>query len=140
MNKVKIFGKELIDEKSITQIENCMTEDCIAVLTADAHYGYGHPIGGAIAYKDKISVSGNGFDIGCGNKAVQTDLLAKDVDVSNIMDEILKQETIKSAVYAIGALQVESLKERLADLKDSDPNMKVRQAAIEALNMFEGNG
>lgn len=91
MNKVKIFGKELIDEKSIKQIENCMTEDCIAVLTADAHYGYGHPIGGVIAYKDKISVSGNGFDIGCGNKAVQTDLLAKDVDVSNIMDEIVKQ-------------------------------------------------
>ncbi|MCH7887595.1 hypothetical protein E3V55_07790 [Candidatus Marinimicrobia bacterium MT.SAG.3] len=56
------------------------------------------------------------------------------------MDEILKEETIKSAVYAIGALQVETLKERLADLKDSDPNMKVRQAAIEALNMFEGNG
>ena len=51
-----------------------------------------------------------------------------------------KEETIKSAVYAIGALQVETLKERLADLKDSDPNMKVRQAAIEALNMFEGNG
>ena len=56
------------------------------------------------------------------------------------MDEIFKEETIKSAVYAIGALRVETLKERLADLKDSDPNMKVRQAAIDALNMFEGNG
>ena len=56
------------------------------------------------------------------------------------MDEILKEETIKSAVYAIGTLQVEGLKERLAELKDSDPNMKVRQAAIDALNMFEGNG
>ena len=56
------------------------------------------------------------------------------------MDEILKEQTIKSAVYAIGTLQVEGLKERLTDLKDSDPNMKVRQAAIDALNMFEGNG
>ena len=56
------------------------------------------------------------------------------------MDEILKEQTIKSAVYAIGTLQVEGLKERLNDLKDSDPNMKVRQAAIDALNMFEGNG
>ena len=56
------------------------------------------------------------------------------------MDEILKEQTIKSAVYAIGTLRVEGLKERLTDLKDSDPNMKVRQAAIDALNMFEGNG
>ena len=56
------------------------------------------------------------------------------------MDETLKEQTIKSAVYAIGTLRVEGLKERLTDLKDSDPNMKVRQAAIDALNMFEGNG
>jgi len=56
------------------------------------------------------------------------------------MDETLKEETIKSAVYAIGTLQVEGLKERLTALKDSDPNMKVRQAAIDALNMFKGNG
>ena len=56
------------------------------------------------------------------------------------MDESLKEQTIKSAVYAIGTLQVEGLKERLSDLKDSDPSMKVRQAAIDALNMFKGNG
>ena len=56
------------------------------------------------------------------------------------MDETLKERTIKSAVYAIGTLQVEGLKETLTALKDSDPNMKVRQAAIDALNMFEGDG
>jgi tRNA-splicing ligase RtcB len=72
MKQIKIFGREIIDEKSIAQIERCTSENDIGVLTADAHYGYGHPIGGAVAYKDKISLSGVGFDIACGNKAVRT--------------------------------------------------------------------
>ena len=63
MKRIKIFGKEIIDEKSIAQIERCTSENDIGVLTADAHYGYGHPIGGAVAYKNKISLSGVGFDI-----------------------------------------------------------------------------
>lgn len=62
-----------------------------AALTADAHYGYGHPIGGVVAYKDKISLSGVGFDIACGNKAVRTDLDAKDVDIERVMDAIFKE-------------------------------------------------
>jgi tRNA-splicing ligase RtcB (3'-phosphate/5'-hydroxy nucleic acid ligase) len=89
--KLTIFGKEIIDENSIRQIHNCLTKDARGVLTADAHYGYGHPIGGAIAYKDKISLSGVGFDIACGNKAVKTPLLAKDIDIARIMDEIVQQ-------------------------------------------------
>ena len=49
--------KEIIDEKCIKQIENCISENDIGVLTADAHYGYGHPIGGAVAYKNHIQPS-----------------------------------------------------------------------------------
>ena len=75
---ITIFGKELIDEKSIGQIMRCITsEEDIAVINADAHYGYGHPIGGAVAYKDKISLSGVGFDIACGNYAVRTEIPAR---------------------------------------------------------------
>jgi tRNA-splicing ligase RtcB len=91
MKNLKIFGAEIIDEKCISQIKNCFSENDLAVLTADAHYGYGHPIGGAIAYKDKVSLSGVGFDIACGNKAVRTDILANDINVPNIMDEIFKR-------------------------------------------------
>ena len=91
MNPVKIFGKEIIDHQSIQQIERCMDEGAHGVLTADAHYGYGHPIGGAIAYKNKISLSGVGFDIGCGNKAVKTSIQASDVDIAQLMDEIIRQ-------------------------------------------------
>jgi len=88
---MKIFGKEIIDEKSIRQLERCIGEEDIGVLTADAHYGYAHPIGGAIAYKKHVSVSGVGFDIACGNKAVRTTIKANDVDVENVMDEIVRR-------------------------------------------------
>ncbi len=88
---IKIFGKEIIDDKAVEQLENCLLEDSIGVLTADAHYGYGHPIGGAVAYKNHISLSGVGFDIGCGNKAVKTNIMAADVDVPRVMDEIFKR-------------------------------------------------
>jgi tRNA-splicing ligase RtcB len=88
MENLTIFGKELIDANSIGQIKNCLGKEDIGVLTADAHYGYGHPIGGAVAYKNKISLSGVGFDISCGNKAVRTTLRSAEIDIANIMDEI----------------------------------------------------
>ena len=93
MNRqVFIFGEEIIDKGAIDQLYNCIhSPEDIAVLTADAHYGYNHPIGGAIAYKDKISLSGVGFDIACGNKAVKTDIRASDINVPKVMDEIFKR-------------------------------------------------
>ncbi|MCB0661221.1 MAG: RtcB family protein [Saprospiraceae bacterium] len=91
MENLTIFGKDLIDENSIEQIRNCLGEEDIGVLTADAHYGYGHPIGGAVAYKNHISLSGVGFDIACGNKAVRTDLKAADIKVDKVMDEIYRR-------------------------------------------------
>lgn len=89
--KLKIFGREIIDDQSVAQLENCLTEESIGVLTADAHYGYGHPIGGAVGYPDHISLSGVGFDIACGNKAVKTALKANEINTSAIMDEIVKK-------------------------------------------------
>jgi len=87
--EIYIFGKEIIDQACIDQLNNCFDkEEDIAVLTADAHKGYAHPIGGAVAYKNHISVSGVGFDIGCGNKAVRTNVKASDIDIRRVMDEI----------------------------------------------------
>lgn len=86
-----IFGEPIIDARSIEQIKNCVSDNDIAVLTADAHVGYGHPIGGAVAYKDRISLSGVGFDIACGNKAVRTDVRADSIDAPRVMDEIFRR-------------------------------------------------
>ena len=92
MKNIRIFGKELIVEDPIRQIERCITsEHDIAVLNADAHYGYGHPIGGAVAYKEKISLSGVGFDIASGNYAVRTNIEANEIDMPRIMDEIYRR-------------------------------------------------
>lgn len=90
--QLHIFGAPIIDEKAIDQIKRCASSaDDLATLTADAHYGYGHPIGGVVAYRDKISLSGVGFDIACGNKACQTNIKAADIDPEKIMDEVFKQ-------------------------------------------------
>lgn len=91
MPNLTIFGEHLIDEKALKQIHNCIGEEDIAVLTADAHYGYGHPIGGAVAYKNHISLSGVGFDIACGNMAVRTNIMAEEIEVPKIMDEIFRR-------------------------------------------------
>ncbi len=92
MQHLTIFGEPLIDAKTIEQIKRCpASPEDRATLTADAHYGYGHPIGGVVAYKDKISLSGVGFDIACGNKACQTNIRATDIDTEKVMDEIFKQ-------------------------------------------------
>lgn len=87
--EILVFGD--VDEACRNQLINCMDETSIGVLTADGHKGYSHPIGGAIAYKNKVSVSGVGFDIACGNKAVRTEIPADAIDAPVILDEIYRR-------------------------------------------------
>ena len=76
-------------------MEQCVEieEGARGVLCADGHLGYSMPIGGVVAYRDHVSPSGVGFDIGCGNKAVRTDLLHEQVagDLPRIMDEVFSR-------------------------------------------------
>jgi tRNA-splicing ligase RtcB len=66
---IPVFGEA--DENTLTQIRTCLkTADRVALMP-DNHLGYGVPIGGVVAYKDAISPTGVGYDIGCGNKAVR---------------------------------------------------------------------
>ena len=86
-NELKIFGNH--DEKTIAQIKRCTESQEVVrgAIMADGHLGYSMPIGGVVAYRDAISVSGVGFDIACGNLAIKTD--AKFQDVSNKMEAIM---------------------------------------------------
>jgi tRNA-splicing ligase RtcB len=81
-----------VDEGALAQIKNCARTADQCALMADAHKGYAVPIGGVVAYQDKISPSGVGFDIACGNKAVLTDANAGDVreNIATIMDDIFR--------------------------------------------------
>lgn len=76
---IKIFGEH--DEKTVQQLWTCMGVGSVyrGVLCADGHYGYAQPVGGVVAYEKHISVSGVGFDIGCGNLAARLDLTYDDI-------------------------------------------------------------
>ena len=89
VDKIKVFGPA--EDRSLEQIKRCAEQAEYAVLCADHHAGYSQPIGAAIAYEQFISPSGVGYDIGCGNKAVSTNILAKDIDVPKVMDEIVRR-------------------------------------------------
>lgn len=103
-----IFGDA--DEATLAQATRCAADpNAVAVaLMADNHKGYGVPIGGVVAYRDAISPSGVGFDIGCGVKAVKTTLKASSLydggephDGGEIRMAILKE--IKDAIpFGIG--------------------------------------
>lgn len=89
----RIFGDH--DERTLRQLEQCIGVEPGArgVLCADGHLGYSMPIGGVVAYREHVSPSGVGFDIGCGNKAVRTDLRFDDVagDLPRIMDAVFER-------------------------------------------------
>lgn len=68
------------DEKTVRQIETCVGLGAVrGVLCADGHLGYAQPVGGVCAYRDAVSISGVGFDIGCGNLALRTDAKWRDL-------------------------------------------------------------
>ncbi len=63
------------DAGTVAQMRTCMAvgNAVAGVICADGHLGYAQPVGGVIAYEGQISISGVGFDIGCGNMAVRLD-------------------------------------------------------------------
>src|SRR4029453_15411223 len=104
MSTIKTFGA--VDQRSLDQLKRCME-------AGDAHFrvlwpapppGFSQPIGGGIAYEGYVSPSGVGYDIGCGNKAVQTDLTRADLDalggVERIMSEITQRISFGMGVPA----------------------------------------
>src|ERR1700682_702809 len=96
--KTKIFGEH--DEATIMQIDRCVAAGGErGVLCADGHKGYAQPIGGVVAYKEKISLSGVGFDIACGNLAIRTD--ATRGQVAPAMEEIMN-DVVRDVSFGIG--------------------------------------
>ncbi len=69
------------DEGTVEQMWRCLGVGSAikGVLCADGHLGYAQPVGGVIAYENHVSISGVGFDIGCGNMAVKTDMTERDI-------------------------------------------------------------
>jgi tRNA-splicing ligase RtcB (3'-phosphate/5'-hydroxy nucleic acid ligase) len=93
MGELTIIGEH--DPRTVEQLARCVAaeEGASGVLCADGHLGYSQPVGGAVAYREHVSVSGVGYDIGCGNKAVRTDLRRADIaaDLPRIMDTVVRR-------------------------------------------------
>jgi tRNA-splicing ligase RtcB len=122
-----------VDERAVEQLVRCAEEgDAVgAAICADGHVGYSQPIGGVVAYRDQISPSGVGYDIGCGNKAVRTSLLADDIDLPRIMDEIVARVS-----FGIGRNNDEPVDHEVLDAiahAEFEPQRKLAQIAANQL-------
>jgi tRNA-splicing ligase RtcB (3'-phosphate/5'-hydroxy nucleic acid ligase) len=63
----KIFGRDLIDPEALDQMYTSMKMPVVVkgALMADAHVGYGLPIGGVVAAYNAVMPYGVGMDIAC---------------------------------------------------------------------------
>jgi tRNA-splicing ligase RtcB (3'-phosphate/5'-hydroxy nucleic acid ligase) len=116
---IPIWGNH--DEATLAQIHRCANDERVvgAAICADGHKGYAIPIGGVLAYENAVSPNGVGFDIGCGMKAVKTDLQADALlrisadgrtMLAKIMDDI--QRTI---AFGVGRTSGEAVDHELFD-------------------------
>jgi len=85
---IKVVGQA--EDGAIRQANNCLAAAEAFCLMADNHKGYGMPVGGVAVYRDKVSPAGVGFDIACGNKAVQLNIKRSDIAdrLGDLADEI----------------------------------------------------
>ncbi len=90
INNIPVFGTH--DDNTIEQMIGYARHPraVAASLQADGHFGYVAPVGSVLALDNAVSLEGIGVDIGCGNKAVATDLRADDIraDLARIMDTL----------------------------------------------------
>jgi tRNA-splicing ligase RtcB (3'-phosphate/5'-hydroxy nucleic acid ligase) len=131
MSTIKTFGS--VDERSLNQLERCMEagEAEFGVLCADHHPGYSQPIGGGIAYEGYVSPSGVGYDIGCGNKAVRTELTRPDLDTLGGAESAM-QEVTRRISFGMGVPARERVDHPVLDKirnADFEPQRRLAQLA-----------
>lgn len=91
---ITIFGEH--EARVVAQLERCVAREdgSRGVLCADGHLGYSAPIGGVVAYRSHVSPAAVGYDIGCGNLAVVTDLRADEAFTAalpGLMDRVFDE-------------------------------------------------
>src|SRR5712671_6788593 len=112
---LKVFGEH--DHATVAQMRNCMSVGNVVagVVCADGHLGYAQPVGGVIAYEKQISISGVGFDIGCGNMAIRLDTPFSAIE--GRIGEIIR-DVQKVISFGVGRTNDERVEHELFD--DSD--------------------
>ena len=130
---LKVFGRH--DDATLAQMRNCMSvgNAVAGVICADGHLGYAQPVGGVIAYEKQISISGVGFDIGCGNMAVRLD-----TPFATIHDKLgdIIRDVSKVISFGVGRTNDERVEAELFDDADAwrESDMEAyRQKAVSQL-------
>src|SRR5947209_20326571 len=113
---LKVFGEH--DHATVAQMRNCMSVGNVVagVVCADGHLGYAQPVGGVIAYEKQISISGVGFDIGCGNMSVRLD--TPFIAIENRIAPILT-DVGKVISFGVGRVNEERVEHELFDDGDA---------------------
>jgi len=113
---IAVFGEH--DDATLAQMRDCMAvgNAVAGVICADGHLGYAQPVGGVIAYEKQISISGVGFDIGCGNMAVRLD--ARYDAVADTIPLVLN-DIRKVISFGIGRTNAERVEHGLFDDADA---------------------
>ncbi|MBX9847344.1 MAG: RtcB family protein [Xanthobacteraceae bacterium] len=130
---LKVFGEH--DAATIAQMKNCMALGNVVggVICADGHLGYAQPVGGVIAYEKQISISGVGFDIGCGNMAVRLD--TSYAAIADRVGPIIK-DVARTISFGVGRSNEERVEHALFDDTDAwrESDMETyRQKAVSQL-------
>lgn len=133
-----IFGEH--DTNTIAQMRNCMSvgNAVAGVICADGHLGYAQPVGGVIAYEKQISISGVGFDIGCGNMAVKLDTPYADI---SLLTKMILQDVASVVSFGVGRTNAETVEAGLFDDADlwREADMEAyRQKAVAQLGTVGG--
>ena len=130
---LKVFGEH--EASTLAQMRNCMAVGNVVagVICADGHLGYAQPVGGVIAYEKQISISGVGFDIGCGNMAVRLDTPFSAI-AGNVRQ--ITQDVAKAISFGVGRSNEERVEHALFDDADAwrESDMDAfRQKAVKQL-------
>lgn len=137
---LRIFGSH--DDATIAQMRNCMTvgNAVAGVICADGHLGYAQPVGGVIAYEKQISISGVGFDIGCGNMAVRLDTRFSDIERGT---GTLIKDVHRIISFGLGRTNDERVEHELFDdaeaWRESDMDLYRSKAASQLGTVGSGN-
>ena len=137
---LKVFGRH--DDATVAQMRNCMAVGNVVagVICADGHLGYAQPVGGVIAYEEHISVSGVGFDIGCGNMAVRLD--TPFTQIEGRVGAIIK-DVHKVISFGVGRTNEERVEHELFDdgdaWRESDMGAYRQKAVTQLGTVGSGN-
>jgi tRNA-splicing ligase RtcB len=137
---LQVIGEH--DAKTVEQMRTCMGVGNVVagVICADGHLGYAQPVGGVIAYERQVSISGVGFDIGCGNLAVRLD--TRFADIAPRVPEIAR-DIARAISFGIGRANAERVEHELFDDSDawkaSDMESYRQKAAVQLGTVGSGN-